>query len=90
MAVDIAKLIQTGAFREAEDASWLSTTCDTSVADGKMEHYDQVVALSQGMINHALKKMHERIPGMGNFDGSNCEYLNYINTLSSRDICDTR
>ncbi|KAK0707165.1 hypothetical protein B0T21DRAFT_377299 [Apiosordaria backusii] len=71
MAVDIAKLIETHDFRAAEDASWLATTCDTSLADGKMEHYDQVVAISQGMINFALKKMHERIPDIANFDGSN-------------------
>ncbi|KAK3360759.1 hypothetical protein B0T25DRAFT_602581 [Lasiosphaeria hispida] len=71
MAVDIAKLIETADFRAAEDASWLATTCDTSIVDGSMEHYDQVVGISQGMINFALKKMHERIPGISNFDGSN-------------------
>ncbi|KAK4455334.1 hypothetical protein QBC34DRAFT_460221 [Podospora aff. communis PSN243] len=72
MSVDIAKLVETAPFRAAEDASWLATTCDTSVqADGTMEHYDQVVAVSQGMINHALALMHERIPGMDNFDGTN-------------------
>lgn len=74
MSVDIAKLVETQSFRAMEDASWLATTCDTSVVDGTMEHYDQVVAFSQGMINFALKQMHNRIEGMGNFDGSNCEY----------------
>lgn len=75
MSVDIAKLIETSDFRAAEDASWLATTCDTSQVEGKMEHYDQVVAVSQGMINFALKKMHERIPEMSNFDGSNGENM---------------
>ncbi|KAI1293913.1 hypothetical protein F5Y03DRAFT_373909 [Xylaria venustula] len=71
MGVDIPLLSESIAFREAEDKSWLTTTCNTSLVDGKMEHYDQVVAISQGMINYALKRFHEQNPDMATFDGDN-------------------
>jgi len=73
MGVDIAALSETSNFRKAEDQSWLTTTCDTSLVNGKIEHYDQVVAISQGMINYALKRMHELNPDMNTFDGDNRE-----------------
>ncbi len=74
MGVDIAALVETNNFRDAEDKSWLKTTCDTSLVDGEMEHYDQVVAISQGMINYALKRMHELNPDMDTFDGENRKF----------------
>jgi hypothetical protein len=73
MSVDIAALVETPNFRAAEDASWLKTTCDTGLVDGVPEHYDQVVAMSQGMINYTLKKMHEKNPELNVFDGENRE-----------------
>jgi hypothetical protein len=73
MGVDIATLVESSDFREAENQSWLTTGCDTSLVDGKMEHYDQVVAVSQGMVNYTLKRMHQLNPELNTFDGDNRE-----------------
>lgn len=73
MSVDIAALVETPDFRGAEDSSWLRTSCDTSLIDGVQEHYDQVVGMSQGMINYTLKRMHQLNPELNTFDGENRE-----------------
>ncbi|KAK2051795.1 hypothetical protein LY76DRAFT_673537, partial [Colletotrichum caudatum] len=60
-----AELLESSQFRAAKDASWLKTVLDTSAFD----HYDQIVALSQGMINNAMAHIQENNPGLENFDG---------------------
>lgn len=52
-------------FREAEQASRLKTTLNTVGT----EHFDQVVAISQGMINYAIKKIHQQNEDMNDFYG---------------------
>ncbi|OBR08062.1 hypothetical protein CH63R_09583 [Colletotrichum higginsianum IMI 349063] len=44
------ELLASSQFRATEDASWLKKVLDMSAFD----HYDQIVALSQGMINNAM------------------------------------
>lgn len=59
--------MDTPEFLAAERARLLNTNLDTS----KDDYFDQVVAMSQGMINYAIKKIHEQNPDMNVFDGSN-------------------
>ncbi|UKZ80878.1 hypothetical protein TrVFT333_008643 [Trichoderma virens FT-333] len=52
-------------FQNAEQASRLKTSLDLSDGD----HFDQVIAISQGMINHAIKRIHEQNEDMNDFYG---------------------
>ena len=60
--VDLAKL------REAETASRLQTSLQTSEG-----HFDQVIALSQYIINDAFAKIHEKNPIMNTIERSGWE-----------------
>lgn len=55
----------TAQFLAAEAASRLTTSLTTS---GE-EHFDQVVAVSQEMINIAIAKIHDNVPEINIFDG---------------------
>jgi hypothetical protein len=65
-------------FRDAEQASRLETSLNTVGT----EHFDQVVAISQGMINYAIKKIHEKNDAMNDFYGKSSKYQHSFLSLA--------